>query len=164
MAIKGDVGSGVAVIVRHHGRVLIGRRRGSHLAGLSCFPGGHIDYGESWEEAAARETLEETGLVVEDLQAIAVANTLMPHDRLQYTTIYLTGRVRSVDGLRHEPAKNEGWQWVDPAAIPGPHMTPAADLLRMGLGPLVRDAQTDTVRRDFILVGTPLGAPTDVLA
>jgi mutator protein MutT len=37
-----------------------------------CFPGGSIELGEKVEEAAKREVLEETGLVVDDLELFGV--------------------------------------------------------------------------------------------
>lgn len=53
-------------VVEHEGRYLIGRRpEGVPLAGLWEFPGGKVQPGESAEQAAARECLEETGLAVE---------------------------------------------------------------------------------------------------
>lgn len=52
-------------VVEHEGRFLIGQRpAGVPLAGLWEFPGGKIQPGESPEEAAVRECLEETGLAV----------------------------------------------------------------------------------------------------
>lgn len=52
-------------VVEHEGRFLIGQRpEGVPLAGLWEFPGGKIQPGESPEEAAVRECLEETGLTV----------------------------------------------------------------------------------------------------
>jgi mutator protein MutT len=52
-------------VVRHAGRVLIGQRPpGVPLAGLWEFPGGKARLAEPLEQAAARECLEETGLVV----------------------------------------------------------------------------------------------------
>ena len=52
-------------VVEEAGRVLIGRRpAGVPLAGLWEFPGGKVLGGETCEEAAARECLEETGLEI----------------------------------------------------------------------------------------------------
>jgi 8-oxo-dGTP diphosphatase len=52
-------------VVRHAGRVLIGRRpAGAPLEGLWEFPGGKVREGEKPDDAAARECLEETGLAV----------------------------------------------------------------------------------------------------
>ena len=55
----------VAVVI-HDGRVLVGRRDplAENAAGLHEFPGGKVEPGESPAAAAARETLEETGLAV----------------------------------------------------------------------------------------------------
>jgi 8-oxo-dGTP diphosphatase len=55
-------------VVEHEGRFLIGQRpEGVPLAGLWEFPGGKIQSGETPEEAAVRECLEETGVAVEPL-------------------------------------------------------------------------------------------------
>jgi 8-oxo-dGTP diphosphatase len=52
-------------VVEREGRFLAGQRpEGVPLAGMWEFPGGKILPGESAEEAAVRECLEETGLVV----------------------------------------------------------------------------------------------------
>ncbi len=45
--------------------VLIKRKNPPHGWAL---PGGFVDYGESYEQAAAREALEETGIAVENLR------------------------------------------------------------------------------------------------
>jgi 8-oxo-dGTP diphosphatase len=68
-------------VVEHAGQFLIGQRlAGVALAGLWEFPGGKMQANETPEDAAVRECLEETGLVVrplfrypEQLQAYAHA-------------------------------------------------------------------------------------------
>ena len=52
-------------IVERENRILMIRRALQPGMGLWCMPGGYVDRGEVVEEAAAREVLEETGLVVE---------------------------------------------------------------------------------------------------
>ncbi len=55
----------IAVVCRDD-HVLVGiRPEGVPFAGLAEFPGGRLQAGESWEEAARRETWEETGLCVQ---------------------------------------------------------------------------------------------------
>src|SRR5271155_3580479 len=53
---------GVGCIVQHEGKVLLGKRKGSHGVGFWGFPGVHLEFGESVESCAKRELLEETGL------------------------------------------------------------------------------------------------------
>lgn len=53
---------GVSVGVWRGGEVLLVERSGDPSGGLWSFPGGHLEWGESLEDAARREVLEETGL------------------------------------------------------------------------------------------------------
>jgi 8-oxo-dGTP diphosphatase len=78
----------VAVVTSRLG-VLIGRRRDGKP--LWVFPGGKIDPGESPEETAVRETLEETGLRVRAVQVIGsrvhpVTGVLMVYVAAEPTT------------------------------------------------------------------------------
>jgi 8-oxo-dGTP diphosphatase len=53
---------GVSVGVWRGGEVLLVERSGDPSGGLWSFPGGHLEWGESLEDAARREVFEETGL------------------------------------------------------------------------------------------------------
>jgi 8-oxo-dGTP diphosphatase len=72
---------GVTVLVTEGDRFILCRRHGdSHIGGgLWCLPGGHIEWDESFLEAAVRETVEETGLRVEITSILSVTtNYLSP--------------------------------------------------------------------------------------
>ncbi|MCP4417407.1 MAG: NUDIX hydrolase [Chloroflexi bacterium] len=52
------------MVVQHESQILLIRRGVEPLKGFWSPPGGHIEWDESAEEAAVRETLEETGIQV----------------------------------------------------------------------------------------------------
>jgi len=66
------------VPVRDDGSVLLVRRDIEPRRGFWVFPGGYMDLGESAEEAATRETLEEACLEVADLSLIGVFTRTEP--------------------------------------------------------------------------------------
>jgi ADP-ribose pyrophosphatase len=55
---------GVGAVVIKDGRVLLVRRGIPPSEGLWAIPGGHVELGETLQETAEREILEETGVVV----------------------------------------------------------------------------------------------------
>lgn len=70
-----DTDYGVGVLVVQDGRFLCGTRlKGGSVGG----PGGHIEVGESPEDAAIRETQEEFGITPKDLMPVAFLSDLKP--------------------------------------------------------------------------------------
>lgn len=71
---------GISVLVvrpwgpRSYGKLLLGKRKGSHGAGEYATPGGHLEHLESFQTCAAREVLEETGLEIGPLRFLRVLN------------------------------------------------------------------------------------------
>lgn len=53
------------VLLEQEGRVLLVRRRYDPRAGAWCIPAGFMEAGETPEQCAEREVLEETGLIVQ---------------------------------------------------------------------------------------------------
>ena len=95
-------------------RFLIGKRLNAHGAGAWALPGGHLEFGETPEECAAREVMEETGLKVTNVRFLTATNDYMPADNKHYITMF-TVCVRENDGDQPEvlePDKCEAWEWA----------------------------------------------------
>ena len=54
------------------GRLLLIRRKNPPFRGRYALPGGYVEYGETTEQAAARELAEETGLAAVSLSLVGV--------------------------------------------------------------------------------------------
>ena len=65
---------GIGVMIFKGGKVLLGKTKGSHGAGEYAFPGGHLEYMESFEDCAKRETLEEAGIEIENVRFNCLSN------------------------------------------------------------------------------------------
>jgi len=116
-------GVGIGVIIQNEqGQILIGKRKGSHSPYYSI-PGGHLENGETFEAAAKKEILEETGLVLEGLEICCVTNNLRTYRESgkHYVSItFLCTQYRGVPEVM-EPEKCESWDWYDPSSLPQPH-------------------------------------------
>lgn len=102
----------VDAIVRRGEDILIMKRAMGFMSGAWYFPGGQLEHGETPEEGAAREIMEETGLDVTDLQLFR-AWTYRPAESAHALGITYIGSVPPGT----EPAINEehlAFRWVSP--------------------------------------------------
>lgn len=82
---------GVAIIITKNDQVLLMKRKGIHGKGTWSTPGGHLDFGETPEQCAAREAREEVGMDVVDIRFRAVTNDIFDTTGKHYITIWMEG-------------------------------------------------------------------------
>lgn len=121
---------GIGVILQKDGKILLGKRMRSHGEGYWGFPGGHLEYGEGWEDCAVRETKEETNLDIGDTHFFMATNDIFESDEKHYITLFL--RSTDIHGTltNMEPEKCEQWKWFEPDALPTPLFLPIQNLLK----------------------------------
>ncbi|MFZ2205396.1 MAG: NUDIX domain-containing protein [Minisyncoccia bacterium] len=108
---------GVGVMVFKDGKVLMTKRQGSHGAGEHSFPGGHLDYMESFEDCAMRETKEECGIEIKNIKFLYVTN-VMKYAPKHYVHIGVVADWASGEPQILEPEKAEEWIWYDLDKLP----------------------------------------------
>ncbi len=125
---------GIGVLVMKDGKVLLGKRRGSHGAGEYASPGGHLEHLECFADCAAREVREETGLEIGAVRFLRVLN-VVEYAPKHYVDIAFAADWVSGEPEVREPTKVERWEWFDPAALPSPlfaTLPTALEALRTG--------------------------------
>ena len=126
---------GVGVIVIKDGKVLIGKRRGAHGSGSWAFPGGHLEFNESWEECARREVMEETGIQINNLCFGTATNDIFEKENEYYITIFMVADLASGVVETKEPHKCEKWEWFSWDKLPHPLFIPFQNLLKTKFDP-----------------------------
>ncbi|PIQ91730.1 MAG: DNA mismatch repair protein MutT [Parcubacteria group bacterium CG11_big_fil_rev_8_21_14_0_20_39_22] len=110
---------GIGVMIWKDGKVLVGKRKSSHGQGEWAWPGGHLEYMESIEECAKRETMEEAGIEIQNIRFLRLLN-FKDYAPKHYIDIALITDWKSGEPKVMEPEKLEKWEWCDPDNMPEP--------------------------------------------
>ena len=110
---------GVGVMVIQGGKVLLGKRKGSHGESQYAWPGGHMEYMESFENVAKREVKEETGMEIDNVRFLRLYN-LKEYAPKHYVDVGLLADWKSGEPKVMELNRCEGWDWYDLDNLPSP--------------------------------------------
>ena len=125
---------GTAIIITREDKVLLMKRKGSHSPGTWSTPGGHLDYGETPEDCAAREAKEEVGVDVVDIRFRSVTNDLFEAAGRHYVTVWMEGKPVGEPFIASESEVEEiGWFAWD--ALPKPLFLPLENLVNQNSYP-----------------------------
>lgn len=114
----------VGVMIWKDGKVLIGKRRNRHGDGEYSFPGGNLEYMQSFEDCVRREVMEEVGIEIKNIKFLSIANVMSHYNRqdilLSFSSDWESGEPRD---LKEERIGE--WQWYDIDNLPQPLFYPA---------------------------------------
>jgi 8-oxo-dGTP diphosphatase len=119
----------VAILITADERVLLVRRKNAHGAGTWAPPGGHLEFGESLAECAAREAHEETGVDVRDVRFLAITNDVFETEGLHYITVWMQGTAGGAEPSIKAADEVAELGWFAWDALPQPLFLPLQNLL-----------------------------------
>jgi len=100
------------------------QRKGSHGAGTWSVPGGHLEFGESFEDTARREVLEETGVEIVNVRFGGITNDIFESDGKHYVTIWMLSDWKYGEERIMEPDKCVAQKWAIFEDLPAPLFQP----------------------------------------
>ncbi len=129
------VGVGFGVMILKDSKILLGKRHddpekaSSELngAGTWTMPGGKLNFGETFEEGAKREVLEETGIEVSEVDVMCIHQDIIK--TAHFVTIGLFAKVFTRSPRVMEPDEITKWEWFDLDNLPIPMYPPAQKVL-----------------------------------
>lgn len=118
-----------------NGKVLLGRRHSdakkasSALRGEGTWtmPGGKLHFGESFEDGAKREVLEETGIRLNKLKVFCLNNN--KNEFAHFVTVGLFCDKFKGEPKVMEPDEIVEWKWFDLNKLPKPIYFPSAKMI-----------------------------------
>ena len=120
---------GVGIFVYKDGAFAMLQRQGAHGEGTWSVPGGHLEYGESFEDTAIREVKEETGLDITNVRFGAVTNDFFESENKHYVTIWMVSDWKAGELSIMEPDKCSNVAWRTFETLPSPLFLPWEQLL-----------------------------------
>ena len=129
---------GVGVIIRKDDQILLGTRLNVLGHGTWNFPGGHLEFGETPEDCARREVMEEAGITIKTLTRGPWTNDYDPSvPDNHYLTIYIIADYEGGEARVMEPDKCAAWHWYNWDQLPEPLFLPIKNLLKTNFNPFL---------------------------
>ena len=133
--MKQNVGAGIGILMLKEGKILLGKRHDekdkadSALRGEGTWtmPGGKLEWGETFEEGAKREVLEETGIVLNKVEVLCISNDMNEH--AHFVTIGLICEDFEGEAQVLEPEEITQWKWFTIDDLPQPMFFPSIRVL-----------------------------------
>jgi len=122
------------MILNKERKVLLGKRHKDpsktvfRLTETWTMPGGKLRYGESFEEAAIREVIEETGIKIQNPKVIFINND--KNEFAHFITIGLLVENCSDEPEVKEPGEITEWRWFDFNNLPENIYFPSERILK----------------------------------
>jgi 8-oxo-dGTP diphosphatase len=107
---------GVGCIVVRNDCVLMVQNHGGYWS----TPGGHLDFGESPADCAVRETLEESGIRVFNVEFVAITNDVFEERGKHYVTIWMRAEPEPGPITVHDSAEIADAGWFRISDLPSP--------------------------------------------
>ena len=126
---------GVSVSIRKGNKVLLGHRLSQHGHGTWAVPGGHLDFGETLQECAKREVMEETGLAVFDIAKGIITEDFYKETNKHYITFHMVCDWHSGEPEVKEPDKCAEWKWFTRDELPERILLSYQNALEAGFNP-----------------------------
>ena len=111
-------GIGVGVIFVREGRVFLAKRQGSHGEETWASAGGHLEMGETLEECARREAMEEVGVNVGEMRFLCVSNIIAYGKH--YVDVEFVGDIGAQEPHLAEPEAFSEFGWFPLEDLPQP--------------------------------------------
>jgi 8-oxo-dGTP diphosphatase len=114
---------GVGAVVIKNSKVLLVRRGIPPSEGLWAIPGGHVELGETLQETAEREILEETGIVIRAGEPMYAFDLIERDDsgriRYHFIVVDVAGEYVSGEPRGSDDALEARWlSWEEIEALP----------------------------------------------
>src|SRR5947209_6962869 len=111
----------VGILITKDDQVLLMKRRSAHEDGTWSTVGGHLEYRESLQECAIRETQEVIGVIITDVTFLAITNDTFEVPEMHDVTIWMAGRYVSGEPAMHTGHEKSVIDWFCWDALPEPH-------------------------------------------
>lgn len=120
---------GVSVLIRQGGRILLEKRSKAPMEGAWKAPGGHMEFGETPEQAAVREVQEELGIAIDNLKFRTMTNDIFEADKKHYVTAWMEANYVSGEPTVKAPYEETEIGWFTWDSLPQPLYLPLQHLL-----------------------------------